>query len=232
MQLEIVVRLVGEVFVAKCSGRIVAGDEAQLVLERLKKAILETPDVVLQLGGVTFVDSCGLGTLVRMMTHARSRGGDVKLCAVPEPILKTLRMTNLTNVFDTHGSDADAIAACYRRRRVKEAAAAGAAQTILCFEGSADVLAYLRELLRQAGHSVLTTSMMRDAQILLRATRPNLIVLGPGMVNIAEKNTEEILRSIAPTTPILVLDETFSTQDSGEAGIRLLEKVRHLIPAS
>lgn len=231
MQLEIVARLVGEVFVAKCRGRIVAGDEAQLVLERLKKAILETPDVVLQLGDVTFVDSCGLGTLVRMMTHARSRGGDVKLCAVPEPILKTLRMTNLTNVFDTHVSDADAIAACYRRRHVKTAKAAPS-QTILCFEESADVLAYLRELLRQAGHNVLTTSMMRDAQILLRATGPNLIVLGPGLVNIAEKNTEQLLRSIAPTVPILVLDENFSTQNSGEAGLRLLEKVRHLIPSS
>lgn len=231
MQLEILARMVGEVFVAKCSGRIVAGDEARLVHERLKKAILETPDLVLQLGGVTFVDSSGLGTLVRMMTHARSRGGDVKLCAVPEPILKTLRMTNLTNVFETHASDAEAIAACYRRRQAKASEPSSHAQTILCFEESADVLAYLRELLRQAGYSVLTTSMLRDLQILLKATRPGLIVLGPGMVQVGDKDTQQMVKLLAPTVPIFVLDDDFSTCDSGQAGMRLLEKVRHLVPS-
>jgi anti-sigma B factor antagonist len=232
MQLEIVARVVGEVFVAKCRGRIIAGGESQLVHEQLKQAMLETPDVVLQLGEVTFVDSCGLGTLVRMMTHARSRGGDVKLCAVPEPILKTLRMTNLTNVFETHTSDAEAVAACYRRRHSKASNSAASTQTILCFEESADVLAYLRELLRQAGYSVLTTSMLRDAQILLKATRPSLIVLGPRMLQIGETNTQELFRPIAPTVPIFVLDEDFSTCDSGEAGVRLLKKVRHVVPTS
>jgi anti-sigma B factor antagonist len=231
MPLQIDSRFVGEVLVVKCSGRIVAGDEAQALHDHLKRATLETSDVVLQLGEVAFIDSSGLGTLVRLMTYTRSRGGDLKLCAVPETIFRTLRMTNLSTVFETYASEAEAIAASYQRRRSKQSETVHPSRTVLCFEESADVLAYLRELLRHAGYRVLTTSMLHDARILLKATRPSLIVLGPRTVHLREKSAEELLGQMAPTVPVCVLEEDFSTRDPGEAGVRLLEQVRHLLPA-
>jgi CheY-like chemotaxis protein len=103
-------------------------------------------------------------------------------------------------------------------------------RTILCFEESADVLAYLRELLRHDGYSVLTTRMLHDAQILLRATRPSLIILGPRVLYIGEYKTKELLGQIAPTIPIFVLEEDFATRDPGDAGARLLKEVHHLLP--
>ncbi len=231
MRLQIDSRVVGEVLVVKCGGRIVAGDETQTLHDHLKGATLETSDVVLQLGEVAFIDSSGLGMLVRLMTYARSRGGDLKLCSVPETIFRTPRMTNLSTIFETYASEAEAIAASYQRRQSKQNETFRRSRTVLCFEESADVLAYLRELLRHAGYSVLTTSMLHDARILLKATQPGLIVLGPRTAHLREKSAEELLRQIAPTVPVCVLEEDFSTGDPGEAGVRLLERVRQLLPA-
>ena len=230
MRLQIDSRVVGEVLVAKCSGRIVAVDEAQALHEHLKNASLETPDLVLDLGAVAFIDSSGLGTLVRLMTHARSCGGDLKLCVVPENIFRTLRMTNLSAVFETYASEGEAIAASNRRRQSKSETVQPS-RTVLCFEESADVLAYLRELLRHAGYRVLTTSMLPDARVLLKATRPDLIILGPRMEHVREKSTRALFGEIEPEVPMLVLEEDFCAQDPGEAGVRLLEKVRALVPA-
>ena len=231
MRLQIDSRVVGEVLVVKCSGRIVAGSEAQALHDYLKRAILETPDLVLQLGEVAFIDSSGLGTLVRVMADARSGGGDLKLCAIPETIFRMLRITNLSTVFETYASEAEAIAASHQRRQSKENETVQPSRRVLCLEESADVLAYLRELLRHAGYRVLTTSMLHDARILLKATRPSLIVLGPRTVQLREKSAAELLGQIAPTVPVCVLEEDFSTRDPGEAGVRLLEQVRHLLPA-
>ena len=129
MRLEIRSRVVGEVGVVNCNGRIVAGDETKALHDHLEMAVKETPVVVLHLGEVGFIDSSGIGTLVRLLTYARSRGGDVKLCAVPEMISRTLRMTSLNTVFESYDSEADAIAASYQRRRARpsEDGAGGAA---------------------------------------------------------------------------------------------------------
>ena len=231
MRLEIQSRIVGDVGVVNCAGRIVAGSEVQALHDHLHLSLTETPVVVVHLGEVVFIDSSGIGMLVRLLTSARSRGGDLKLCAVPETISKTLRMTSLHTVFETYASDAEAVAASYKRRHAKPNESVDPLRTILCFDESADVLAYVRELLRRAGYNVVTTRMLADAQVLLKATRPSLIVLGPRVVKVRERNTQELFGQIAPKVPICVLEEDFSTRDPGEAGVTLLERVRHILPA-
>src|SRR5215467_5845921 len=231
MSLEIRSRLVGDVMVVNCNGRIVAGKEALDLQEHLVMDLNEAPVVVVHLGEVGFIDSSGLGMLVRLLTSARSRGGDLKLCAVPELISRTLRMTNLHAVFESYPSDADAIAASYRRHHPQPSDIAESSRTVLCFDESADVLAYVRELLRHAGYNVVTTRMLADAQVLLKATRPSLIVLGPRVVKVRDRSTQELFGQIAPKVPVFVLAENFSTQDPGEAGVLLLEQVRQALPA-
>jgi anti-sigma B factor antagonist len=231
MRLEIQSRIVGDVGVVICSGRIVAGNETQALLEHLAMSLRETPVVVVHLGEVGFIDSSGLGMLVRQLTSARSRGGDLKLCAVPEMLSRTLRLTNLHTIFESYGSEGEAIAASYQRRRSQQGESAEPSRTVLCLDESADVLAYVRELLRRAGYSVVTTRMLADAQVLLKATRPSLVLLGPRMVKVRERNTQELFGQIAPTVPVFVLEEDFSTRDPGEAGVLLLQKVRNMLPA-
>ncbi len=222
-------RIVGEVLVIKCRGRIIAGSEALSLHDHVRKRIPETPDIVLQLAETAFVDSCGMGTLVRLLFNARAASGDLKLCAIPEPVLNTLRITNLHKLFEAYESEEEAIAACHRRPRRAKGESEKAELRIVCVDDSVDVLAYLSELLRRAGYKVLTSLNLVDAQILLKATRPNLVILGPRMQTVGDRSPRNILADIAPTVPIAVLEEDFSTRDAGEAGQRLLETVRRLV---
>jgi anti-sigma B factor antagonist len=229
MPLLLDTRVVGEVLVVKCGGRIIAGKEAQSLHDHVHKVIPEIPDIVLQLSETVFVDSCGMGTLVRLLTSARAAGGDLKLCAIPKPVLNTLRITNLHRLFETYESEAEAIAASHQRTHRGKVEPANSEFRILCMNPSPDVLAYLSELLRRAGYKVLTSLNVVDAKILLKAARPKLVILGPQMQSAGERSAQQILKDAAPNIPITVLEEDFSTRDAGEAGTRLLEMVRGLV---
>ena len=162
--------------------------------------------------------------LVRLMTSTRSARGDLKLCQIPEPVHKILKITNLTTLFDIHDTEENAVLAFYHR----QAAPARAAQTgltVLCIDSSANVLAYLRELLGHGGYNVLTSNNLRDGMILLRATRPGLAVLGPSPKG--APGAEEAFRS-AFAAPVIELGQEFSTLDAGQAASELLEKIRVL----
>lgn len=226
MRLEIESRLVGEVAVMRCSGRLVAGPEVEALQDKLKQALPQTPGIVLQLANLGFVDSSGLGTMVRSMSRARTAGGDLKLCCVPEAILKTLQLTHLATVFDVHKTEEDAISACYRKLPGASANTSTGLRRVMCFEQSEDLLAYLREMLRQAGYRALTASLLPDAQILIKATRPELILVGRSMASSGEAGVRDWLARIAPNIPVLFLQEDFSTCDPGEAGPRLIEGIR------
>ncbi len=77
MNLKIEKRQVDGVTVVSCQGRIMFGDEANALRDFLKEALTETPRMVLNLSGVTYIDSGGLGTLVGVYSSARGgRGRD------------------------------------------------------------------------------------------------------------------------------------------------------------
>jgi anti-anti-sigma factor len=68
--------------------------------------------VVLDLGGVMYIDSSGLGALVTAMKQARAAGGDVKVCALASDVRALFEMTRLDKVLSIHATRAEAIAAC------------------------------------------------------------------------------------------------------------------------
>jgi anti-sigma B factor antagonist len=113
MQLRLESRPVGDVLVMQCHGRIVAGNEVYTLHAQVGDSFVKYGDVVLQLDQVEFVDSSGLGALVRLTQAARAKGGDLKLSGVPPKILKTLAMTNLLSQFETYDSVEEAITAAY-----------------------------------------------------------------------------------------------------------------------
>ncbi len=230
MRLVLKSRAVGDVLVVQCTGRIVAGIEAETLHQHLKQAIPETPDLVLVLDQVEFIDSSGLGTLVRLMANARASGGDLKLCALPKPILHTLRITNLHRVFETHETEAEAVTASCQRSSRAGSAAAHNAKTILCVEESPSLLAYMLEMLRGGGFRPLSARNLSDALLLFKATRPTVVIMGPGIPPSGGKPARERLAEIDPAIPVLMLDEEFSLLDAGEAGARLLERVRSVLP--
>jgi len=202
----------------------VAG-ETEVLRKHVSELLRDRIDIVLHLGEVVFIDSSGLGTLVRLLTSTRSARGDLKLCQVPEDIHKVLKMTNLIKLFDTYGSEEDAVLAFYRRQTAP-ARAPQTGLTVLCIDQSADVLAYLRELLGHAGYHILTSNNLRDGLILLRATRPGLTILGPNLK--AAPGTEHAFQAACASSRVLELGEEFSTLEPGQAASNLLEKIRAL----
>lgn len=99
----------GKVTVVQCSGRIVAGNELEALRAHISGMMRERKDFVLHLGDVAFIDSSGLGTMVRLLTSTRKSHGDLNLCNVPQAIEKLLKMTNLDKLFETHESEESAI---------------------------------------------------------------------------------------------------------------------------
>lgn len=65
--------------------------------------------VVVDLLGVTFLDSTALGVLVGALKRCRETGGDLPLVITEPRILKVFEITGLTGVFPIYGSVDDAV---------------------------------------------------------------------------------------------------------------------------
>ena len=82
LPLSLKTRAVGDVTIVQCSGRIVAGPEAESLREHVCGTLQDHRDIILHLGEVAFIDSSGLGMLVRLLTSTRRVSGDLKLCSL------------------------------------------------------------------------------------------------------------------------------------------------------
>jgi anti-sigma B factor antagonist len=229
MNLQLKPRWVGEVLVLRCAGRIVAGPEAQALHDAVRQELPQQPHIVLQTAEVQFIDSSGLGTMVRLMSAARAAGGDVKICQPPATIRKVLAMTNLHKVFEIYETEGEAIMAALRTRRpAAESEADHSRPAVLCVDESPDVLAYLAELLRKDGLRAITASNLVDAQVLIKARAPKLI-LANARLSARGKTAGEIFAHCCPGVKFLDLGDAFSKDDAGEAGAKLLAQVRSLL---
>ncbi len=232
MQLRLESRPVGEVFVIQCHGRIVAGNEVFTLHSHVGDAIEKYGDVVLQLDNVQFVDSSGLGALVRLTQAARLKGGDLKLSGVPEKTRKVLAMTNLLAQFEIYDSVEEAITAAYLGSRYSRGKTGDARPKLLCVYPSLDVCMFLREVLCSAGFNALTTTGIEDAPVLLKATKAKLVVVSSKVQGVRGKPIRTALEEIVPDVAVLVLDENFAGQDPGEAAEKLLNSVNGLLAAA
>ncbi len=229
MQLRLESRPVGEVVVIQCHGRIVTGNEVFTLHARVSDAIEKYDDVVLQLDQVEFVDSSGLGALMRLVQAARAKGGDLKLCGVPDKVRKVLQLTSLLAQFEVYDSIEEAITAAYLGSRYSRGKTGDARPRMLCVYASTDVCTFLREVLCAAGYNALTTMSVDDAQILLKATKAKLVVVSSHVQSAHGKSLRRVLDEIDPAVALLVLDENFAAVDPGEAAEKLLSSVGSLL---
>jgi anti-anti-sigma factor len=68
-------------------------------LDRARSALGPAKPLELDLSGVTFIDSTGLGALVRLREEARAGGSDVVLAQVPRQVARILDITGLSEIF-------------------------------------------------------------------------------------------------------------------------------------
>jgi anti-sigma B factor antagonist len=92
----------GDKIVVHCSGRLVAG-VTELLYSEVKEMIAAGKPIVLDLTGLTQMDSLGLGTIVRLYVSATSAGCSLRLINLAPRIREVLSVTNLLNVFELLG---------------------------------------------------------------------------------------------------------------------------------
>ena len=109
MQLKLTTRIVQGILVVNCDGRIVFGEESAELRDTVKRLLAGTKQLVLNLGGVTYIDSGGLGTLVSLYTTAHNAGGAVKLSNLTQRVGDLLQVTKLLTVFEVYPTEEEAI---------------------------------------------------------------------------------------------------------------------------
>ncbi len=228
MQLKLQNQWIDDVVVIRCQGRIVLGEEVGALQQELEKQTVLTKKVVLQLGEVSFLDSVGLGALVRQFSGLRSKGGDLKLCQISPLILQILQVTNLLRILPIYESEADAIQAFSKGQTFHEETLVDSKKKIVCIDPSHDVLAYVSALLKRSGYEVITTRNPTDAQLFVRVAKPQVMICGPGMH--ANESAMKTLGELSSRLQLLILPADFSTAEAGQAGTDLVNRVRSILP--
>ena len=88
--------------VVQCSGRLTAGQTANLK-EQVKDLMQHAKLIVLDLTDLQHIDSAGLGTLVALYVSARRANCDLRLINFNKRVRELLGMTNLLSVFEACG---------------------------------------------------------------------------------------------------------------------------------
>ena len=110
MALHVVSKEMDGVTVLSLMGRVTLGEESSQLRNKIKELLKEGKKrLVLDLGGVDYIDSAGLGTLVAAYTSARNEGGEVRLASVTKRFGDLLNITKLVTIFSVHNNVADAV---------------------------------------------------------------------------------------------------------------------------
>ena len=111
MPLKMETDISGDVVILYCVGRLVFGDETAAFRERIQNILLGTQQIVVNLSGIEYIDSGGLGTLVGMLASTRNRHGEIKLVRPNQRVADLLQRTRLNTVFKSYESDDEAVRA-------------------------------------------------------------------------------------------------------------------------
>src|SRR5438046_9012667 len=104
MQLRLSTRTIDGVLIVDSGGRIVFGEESASLRDTVKKLIPDNKNIVLNLGGVNYIDSGGLGTLVALYTTAHNAGGSITLAHLTQRLGRMLPVTKVRTVLQAYDS--------------------------------------------------------------------------------------------------------------------------------
>ena len=110
MALRIAHRKVDGVTIVELNGRLVLGTESASLREAMKRMASQgDTKILVNLAGVNYIDSSGLGTLVSGYTTLVSRNGEMKLLHLTDRVNELMHITKLLTVFDVFTDEAAAL---------------------------------------------------------------------------------------------------------------------------
>ena len=108
--MEIVERTVNDVTVLDLKGKMTLGEGDELLKDKINSLIHQgQKKLLLNLEGVPYIDSAGLGEIVRTYTTVSRQGGNLKLVNLTKRITDLLSITKLLTVFETFETEPEAL---------------------------------------------------------------------------------------------------------------------------
>lgn len=225
MSLSVDSRSCGKVYVIKCFGKIVAGEESQTLEASMTRAVQYSNRLVLDVSEVSRVDSSGMGLLVRFLSRIRSNGGDLRLAA-PQPFFRTLLdMTKLSTIVRIYDTEEQAIVSYLKEPAGASKETTPAGPLVLFLDQSPDLCAFVRKLLNANGYEVVTTCRLHDAKLLLSAADVSWLVLGPDCSQLPCDRVVAELKPLSKDAKLLQLHPGFKIDDVDKAASQLLQRM-------
>ena len=108
--MEIDERAAGKVTVLILKGDLKLGDGQALLKDKINSLLHQgRKHVLIDLGGVGYIDSSGIGELASAFTSAAKAGGSIKLLNLTKRVRDLLAITKLLTVFDTFDTEKEAL---------------------------------------------------------------------------------------------------------------------------
>lgn len=136
MDLSLTERTKEGIVIVDAKGQIVAGEGADRLRDHLRGlAERETPNAILNLAQVDYIDSSGLGAMVMSFSTLRKKGGALKLLSLSRRNVELLVLTKLETVFEVFDDEQNAVNSFFPNREIKKF----------------DILAFLQQRKKGAG---------------------------------------------------------------------------------
>ena len=104
-------RQAGDVTILDLDGKVTIGEGSVALRNAIRRLLGEGKGkILLNLAGVGYIDSSGIGELVSSFTAVNKEGGTLKLLNLTQKIQDLLAITKLLTVFDVYDSEGDALA--------------------------------------------------------------------------------------------------------------------------
>ena len=111
MSLILNTRKVNGHIIVEASGRIVSGEPCLQLRELTRRLTSDGARFfILNMSGISYMDSAGLGLLLSVYATIKNQGGELKLLNVSERVIELLKITNLLHVFDIFEDEEIALA--------------------------------------------------------------------------------------------------------------------------
>ena len=103
-------RIIGDVTILDLKGKMTLGEGDELLKDKINSLIHQgKKKLLLNLEGVPYIDSAGLGEIVRTYTTVSRQGGNLKLVNLTKRITDLLSITKLLTVFETFETEPEAL---------------------------------------------------------------------------------------------------------------------------
>ena len=103
-------RIIGAVTILDLKGKMTLGEGDELLKDKINSLIHQgQKKLLLNLEGVPYIDSAGLGEIVRTYTTVSRQGGNLKLVNLTKRITDLLSITKLLTVFETFETEPEAL---------------------------------------------------------------------------------------------------------------------------